>query len=350
MHLEDQVEWNEKLGFSLGIRYSIFQSLGAGTVFTYDSPGPKNFSTRNDSISFGNGEVITTNSGFELRAGLRYVLSEQASVKAAFNQSRQYIHTLTNSATLSPTDIWALTGYHLKPQLGNQWSVGYFQNLRDAAYELSLEAYYKRLKNLVDFKVGADFLLNEHLETVILQGPGKSYGFEFSLKKRGKLNGWLNYTFARTFLKLDSDFSEEVINEGAFFPTSYDKPHTVNLVANYKATRRISFSYNLNYSTGRPVTAPVGSYDFKGTSVVHFSDRNTFRIPDYLRMDVGINLEEGHLLKRLTHAYWAFSIYNVLGRDNPYSVFFDSRDGEVSAFKLVVFGNPIPTLSFNFRF
>lgn len=349
-HFEDQVEWNDQLGFSLGLRYSLFQSIGAGTVFTYDSPGPRNFATRRDSIVFQDGEVIKTNGGLEFRAAIRYAFNQQSSIKASFNQSRQYIHTLTNSGTLSPTDTWALTGYHLRPQLGNQWSVGYFQNFKEDQFELSIEGYYKKLKNLVDFKVGTEFLLNDFLETVVLQGPGKSYGLELALKKRGKLNGWFNYTYARTFLKLDSEFSEEVINEGAYYPTSYDKPHTINLVSNYKATRRISFSFNLNYSTGRPITAPVGTYDFKGNEVVHFSDRNTFRIPDYLRMDIGVNLEEGHLLKRLTHAYWAFSIYNVLGRDNPYSVFFDSRDGEVSAFKLVVFGNPIPTLSFNFRF
>lgn len=349
-HIEDQVEWNEYLAFSVGLRYTLFQSLGPGTVFQYSESGPKNRSTRQDSVQYGTGEVIKTNGGLEYRLSARYTLSESSSIKFGLNRSRQYIHTLTNSATLSPTDTWALTGFHLKPQIGDQISLGYFKNFPERRIEASIEGYYKRLQNLVDFKVGADFLLNPNLETAILQGPGRSYGFEFSLKKKGKLNGWLNYTFSRTLLQLSSEFPEETINEGAYFPASYDKPHAVNIVANYKATRRWSFSYNLNYSTGRPVTAPVGSYDFKGQSVVHFSDRNTFRIPDYLRMDVGVNLEEGHLLRRLSHAYWSLSIYNVLGRENPYSVFFDSREGEVEAFKLVVFGNPIPTLSFNFRF
>ncbi|MDW3194125.1 MAG: carboxypeptidase-like regulatory domain-containing protein [Cytophagales bacterium] len=350
LHAEDQVEWNEKMAFSVGLRYTLFQALGAGTVNQYAENGPKNRVTRQDSVSFGEGEVIKTNGGLEYRLSARYTLSESSSLKFGLNRSRQYIHTLTNSATLSPTDTWALTGFHLKPQIADQISLGYFRNFTEQRVEASIEGYYKRLQNLVDFKVGADFLLNPTIETAILQGPGRSYGVEFSLKKKGKLNGWFNYTFSRTLLQLSSDFAEEIINEGEYFPASYDKPHSINLVANYKATRRWSFSYNLNYSTGRPVTAPVGSYDFKGQSVVHFSDRNTFRIPDYLRMDIGINLEEGHLLNRFSHAYWSFSIYNVLGRDNPYSVFFDSREGEVEAFKLVVFGDPIPTLSFNFRF
>lgn len=350
LHVEDQVEWDERLAFSIGLRYALFQSLGPGTVSQYNEDGPKNRATRQDSVAYGQGEVIKTNGGLEYRLSARYTLSETSSLKFGVNRSRQYIHTLTNSATLSPTDTWALTGFHLKPQIADQVSLGYFRNFPEKRVEASIEGYYKRLQNLVDFKVGADFLLNPNLETAILQGPGRSYGIEFSLKKKGKLNGWLNYTFSRTLLQLSSDFAEETINEGEYFPASYDKPHSVNIVANYKATRRISFSFNMNYSTGRPVTAPVGTYEFKGQSVVHFSDRNTFRIPDYLRMDVGVNLEEGHLLKRLSHAYWSFSIYNVLGRDNPYSVFFDSREGEVEAFKLVVFGNAIPTLSFNFRF
>lgn len=350
IHIEDQVEWNERLAFSVGLRYTLFQALGPGTVPQYNEEGPKNRATRQDSVLYDRGEVIKTNGGLEYRLSARYTLTENSSLKFGLNRSRQYIHTLTNSATLSPTDTWALTGFHLKPQIGDQVSLGYFRNFPEKRLEASVEGYYKRLQNLVDFKVGADFLLNPNLETAILQGPGRSYGVEFSLKKKGKLNGWLNYTFSRTLLQLSSDFAEETMNEGEFFPASYDKPHSVNFVANYKATRRWSFSYNLNYSTGRPVTAPVGSYDFKGQSIVHFSDRNTFRIPDYLRMDIGINLEEGHLLRRLSHAYWSFSIYNVLGRDNPYSVFFDSRKGEVEAFKLVVFGDPIPTLSFNFRF
>lgn len=350
LHVEDQLEWDERLAFSIGLRYSLFQSLGPSIIHQYNEGGPRNRATRQDSVQYGNGEVIQTNGGLEYRLSARYTLSETSSLKFGLNRSRQYIHSLTNSATLSPTDTWALTGFHLKPQIADQVSLGYFRNFPEKRVEASVEGYYKRLQNLVDFKVGADFLLNPNLETAILQGPGRSYGIEFSLKKKGKLNGWLNYTFSRTLLQLSSDFAEETINEGEYFPASYDKPHSVNIVANYKATRRISFSFNMNYSTGRPVTAPVGTYEFKGQSVVHFSDRNTFRIPDYLRMDVGVNLEEGHLLKRLSHAYWSFSIYNVLGRDNPYSVFFDSREGEVEAFKLVVFGNAIPTLSFNFRF
>ena len=183
---------------------------------------------------------------------------------------------------------------------------------------------------MLDIKVGSQFLLNDFIETAILQGPGKSYGLEFSIRKsKGKFSGWLNYTYARTFIKLDGDSPEETINGGQFYAANYDKPHTVNLVTNFKLTRRVSFSYNFTYTSGRPVTYPTGAYTFKGIEVLNYSDRNQYRIPDYVRMDVGINIEEGHMLKKLAHSYWNFSVYNVLGRKNPFSVFFDENNGEI---------------------
>ena len=206
------------------------------------------------------------------------------------------------------------------------------------------------MQNLLDFKVGEDLLLNPTIETAVLQGPGKSYGIEFSVEKSGRLNGWVNYAYARTFIKLDGDFPEEIINEGEYYPTNFDKPHTINLVSNYRLTRRFSLSYNFTYNTGRPVTYPVAAYDFKGSQLVHYSDRNSKRIPDYMRMDVGVNLEPAHKIKKLARLYWSLSVYNVTSRNNAYSVFFDLRDGEVNGYKLVVFGSAIPTLSLNIEF
>ncbi|MDH5379519.1 MAG: TonB-dependent receptor, partial [Cyclobacteriaceae bacterium] len=144
-------------------------------------------------------------------------------------------------------------------------------------------------------------------------------------------------------------FNEEIINGGEYFPSNYDKPHSFNLVANYKFTRRLSFSFNLNYSTGRPVTYPVSAYYYKGTQFVQYSNRNFYRIPDYFRIDAGFNLEAGHKIKKLTHNYWSFSIYNVLGRDNPFSVFFDIQEGKIQGYQLIIFGSSIPTISYNFR-
>ena len=218
-------------------------------------------------------------------------------------------------------------------------------------YELSLEGYYKTSDNVLDFKVGAELLLNENIETEILQGEGKAYGVEFLMRKnRGKLNGWLGYTYSRSFLRFASDFREERINDGDFFPSNFDRPHDVSLVANYKLTRRFSLSTNFVYQTGRPITFPVGSFNFNNSEFVLFSDRNEFRIPDYYRLDIGLNIEGNHKIKKFAHSFWTISVYNVLGRNNPYSVFFLTEDGEVRALQSSIFAIPIPSITYNFKF
>lgn len=350
IYVEDDYIFSDNLTLSAGLRYSIFSTFGEATVSEYQRGLPKQTDTRIGTTEFARGEHIKTYHGPELRLSARYKIDKESSVKAAYNRTRQYIHTLNNAASLSPTDTWTLSGEHLLPQIADQISLGYYRNLKSNMFETSIEVYYKDLQNLLDFKVGADFLLNENIETVTLQGPGKSYGVELSIKKSGKLNGWINYSFARSFLRLNGRSPEETVNGGAFFPTNYDIPNTVNLVANYKLTHRVGLSYNFTYRTGRPVTYPVGQYDFKGTQAVHYADRNSLRIPDYIRMDLGINLEAGHKLDKLAYSYWTLSVYNVLGRDNPFSVFFDVRDSQVNAFKLVVFSDPIPTITYNFKF
>lgn len=350
LYISDEYNFSKRISIYAGLRYTMFSAFGEQTVFDYEEGAAKNSDTRIGSRDFAKGEHIKTYHGPEFRIGGRYKINDASSFKLAYNRTRQYVHTLSNSASLSPTDTWRLSSVHLKPQIADQYSLGFFRNFLGNKYETSVEVYYKDLQNLLDFKVGSQFLLNNFVETVALQGPGKSYGVEVSIKKTGKLNGWLNYAFARTLIQIAGDTPEETINEGQFYPANYDVPHTVNLVANYKMTHRISFSYNFTYSTGRPVTYPVGTFNFLGEESVHYTDRNAFRIPDYIRMDFGVNLEAGHKLDKLAHSYWSFSIYNLLGRDNPFSVFFDVRDGEVQGYQLIVFGNPIPTVSYNFKF
>ena len=350
LYVSDQIELTSNLTVYGGLRYSMFNSLGPQDVYTYAEGLPKNGASRTDTISYNSGEVIKTYHGPEVRVFGRYAFADNSSIKLSYNRTRQYIHTLSNTTSLSPTDTWRLSSDHLKPQIADQISVGYYMNFLNNQLEASVETYYKKMQNLVDFKVGASFLLNPTVETEILQGDGKSYGIEFSLKKSGKLNGWLNYSYSRSLMQLDGNSIEETVNQGAFYPTNYDKPHIFNLVANYKFTHRISASTNLTYSSGRPVTYPVAVYQFQGAESIHYSDRNAFRIPDYFRIDIGINLEGNHKIKKLAHSFWTFSIYNVLGRDNPYSVFFDVEDGQVNGYQLVIFSEPIPTITYNFKF
>ncbi|MFY0608448.1 MAG: TonB-dependent receptor [Cyclobacteriaceae bacterium] len=339
-----------KLRLSGGLRYVLFNTLGERTVNQYQEGSPKSAETLEDKTYFGEGEIAKTYHGPEWRISSRYTLDRLSSIKAGLSRTRQYIHTMSNSASLSPTDTWRLSSEYLRPQVSDEISLGYYRNLRSNTLEFSIEGYYKWLQNLVDFKTGATFLLNQSIERATLQGPGKSYGLELTLTKSGRLNGWINYTYARTFIKLDGDFQEEIVNNGEFFPTNYDTPHTLNMVANYKLTRRLSFSLNSTYNTGRPVTVPVAAFDYKGSKNIHFSDRNAFRIPDYFRLDLGINLEGNHKIEKLSHSFWSLSIYNLTGRDNPFSVFFDIEGTEIRGSQLVVFGNPIPTISYNFEF
>lgn len=350
LYLSGQFGLNDRLLVSGGIRYSMFNALGAQSVFQYADGAPKNGDSRIDTVHYAHNEIIETYHGPEFRLSGRYALNDFSSVKLSYNRTRQYIHMLSNSTAISPTDIWRISGEHLRPQVADQVSLGYYRNLFGNQYEISVEGYYKDLQDLVDFKVGGTFVLNPAVETQILQGDGKSYGVEFSIKKSGKLNGWFNYTYARTFMKLDGDSPEERINQGEFYPTNYDKPHTVNLVANYKLTHRLSASTNVTFNTGRPTTYPVAVFDFAGEQNLHYSDRNQYRIPNYFRVDLGLNLEGNHKTSKLAHAFWTLSVYNLLGRDNPYSVFFDSDNGEVKGYKLIIFGSPIPTLTYNFKF
>lgn len=347
----DSYTVNKKLLLDLGIRYSTFTVLGPSDQRKYNNDIPKSEDSLLDITNYGSGEVIDTYGGPEVRVSSRYLIDPTLSLKASFNTSYQYIHTLSNTTTVSPIDTWKLSDSNIKPQQGIQYSLGVYKNLDGNDYELSIESYYKRLKNTLDFKTGANLFLNETIETEVLQGKGKTYGVELLIKKNtGKLNGWLAYTYSRSYYKFDSDFREERINDGHFFPSNFDKPHDLNLVANYKFTRRFSVSSNFVYQTGRPVTYPIGNYTFNNSTFVLYSDRNQNRIPDYYRFDLSFNVEGNHKKNKTLHSFWSLSIYNLLGRNNPYSVFFISEEGEVKAFQSSIFSIPIPSLTYNIKF
>jgi len=349
--LSSKLDVSKKLGFDVGLRYSIYAFLGPGEQRIYEPNLPRNESTLIATEEFNNNEVVKTYNGLEGRLSARYFLAEDFSIKGSYNNTYQYIHTLSTNTTVSPTDTWKLSDKNIRPQRAQQASLGLYKNFRDNKYEVSLEGYYKTYDDILDYKVGAQLLLNETLETEVLQGEGKSYGIEFLVRRNeNRWNGWIGYTYSRTFLKLDSQFAEERVNAGEYFPANYDKPHDFSAVLNYKLTQRFSFSGNFAYQTGRPITYPIGTYIFNGAEFTLYSDRNKFRIPDYYRLDIGFNYEGNHKKKKLAQSFWNLSIYNVLGRNNPYSVFFVTDDGQVKAFQSSIFAVPIPTLTFNFKF
>ncbi|OAB78755.1 TonB-dependent receptor [Cochleicola gelatinilyticus] len=351
LFFSDEYTVNEKLLVNAGLRYSFYAALGEGVQRIYNSNTPKSTATLQEVEQFGSNEIIKTYGGAEARISARYLLRPDLSLKASYSNTLQYIHTLSTNTTVSPTDTYKLSDKNIEPQRANQYSLGLFKNLEDNTYEISVEGYFKRSKNILDYKVGAELLLNEQLETEVLQGDGRSYGVEFLVRKtKGKLNGWLGYSYSKSLIKLDGNFLEEKVNNGEYFPANYDKPHDVSIVANYKLTKRFSLSANFVYQTGRPVTFPVGTYELGGADYVLYSDRNAFRIPDYYRLDLSLNIEGDHRLQKLAHSFWNISVYNVLGRNNPYSVYFVTEGGEIKAFQNSIFSIPVPTITYNFKF
>ncbi|MNX58835.1 Ferrienterobactin receptor precursor [compost metagenome] len=351
IYFSDNYTLSEKFLISIGLRYSTYSALGESTQRIYESNAPVNDNTVIGTQHYKKNEVIKTYGGFEPRIAARYLFTDDFSVKASYDKTFQYIHLLTNNTTQSPTDSWKLSDLNIAPQEAQQFSLGFYKNLDNDNIELSLEGYYKKSNNLLDYKVGSELLLNENTETQLLQGEGKAYGVEVLLKKNaGKLNGWLGYTYSRTFIRINTEFIDEKVNNGHYFPTNFDKPHEVSAVLNYKFTKRYSLSGNFVYQSGRPITYPIGSYIYNGMEYTLYSDRNKFRIPDYYRLDLGFNIEGNHKIKKLSHSFWNISVYNVLGRNNPYSIFFITTDGQIKAYKTSIFSVPIPTITYNVKF
>lgn len=351
VYFEDSFEVNDRWLLNAGIRYSVFAALGGREQNIYQPGVPKRVSTIVETRVYDDSEVMETYGGPELRLSSRYLLTQDLSVKLSYNNTYQYIHSLSNNTTASPTDTYKLSDINITPQAARQYSLGLYQNLANNTYELSVEGFYKTSANILDYKVGAELFLNEAIETEVLQGEGRAYGAEFLLKKTiGKLNGWLGYTYSRSLIKLDSEYREERVNNGEYFPSNFDKPHDLSMVANYKVTRRFSFSANFVYQTGRPVTVPTGKFYEDGSEYVLYSNRNQYRIPDYYRLDLSFNVEGNHKLQKIAHSFWNISVYNVLGRNNPYSVFFVTEDGEIKAYKSSIFAIPVPTITYNLRF
>ena len=351
LYFGDQYNITPKLSVNAGLRYSMFNFMGPYTVNNYADGLPRDTSTITGKTSYGSGKFIKTYHAPEIRVALRYAFSDSSSVKLSFNTLQQYIHSLSNTVNVSPTDIWKLSDPHIKPQQGAQLSLGFYRNFKSNTIETSLEVYYKRTKNFLDYKGGAQLLLNSHIETDVLSTRGKAYGIEFLIKKNsGKLNGWLSYSFSRTFLQVDDPLAGQTVNHGNYYPASFDKPHNVNFIGNYRISRRYSFSLNVVYSTGRPITLPIGVFTLGGANSLLYSDRNQYRVPDYFRSDFSVNIDGNHKIKQRFHNSWSFGVYNLTARQNAYSVYFVQEQGKINGYQLSIFGTAIPFVTYNIKF
>lgn len=351
LYVGDKYDITSDLSLNAGIRYSLYDYLGPKTVDYYAPDLPRTSVNVLDSVTYKSGQVINTYHGPEIRVAARYNLGGDMSVKASYNTLRQYLHLLSNSTAISPIDIYKLSDPNIKPTLGSQVSLGLYRNYAANTIETSVEVYYKNIEDYLDYKSGATLLLNQHEEQEVLNTKGKAYGIEFLVKKTaGKLNGWISYTYSRTFLKQDDPFAGETINNGNFYPANYDKPNDVNVIGNYRFSHRFSISLDVTYSTGRPITLPTDKYSYGGSERVDYSDRNAYRIPDYFRSDFSMNIEGNHKVHQLTHNSWTIGVYNLTGRANAYSTFFAEQGGTISGYKLSIFAWPIPFVNYNIRF
>lgn len=351
IYFGDEYKLSDKLSMNMGLRYSMFNFTGPRLVYTYVPGVPRDENSLVDSINYSGGKFIKTYHGPEFRFSTRYILTDNSSLKFSYNTLRQYIHALSNTASLAPTDTWKLSDTYIRPQLGQQFSLGYYHNFRSNSIETSAEIYYKALRNYVDFKSGAQLLMNSKIEADIINTRGRAYGIELMLKKAsGKLNGWISYAYSRTFLQMDDPIAGEIINNGDYYPASFDKPHTVNFISNYRFSHRYAVSLNTVYSTGRPITLPLALFDYGGSQRVYYSQRNQYRIPDYFRVDLSVNIEGNHKIKKLLHSSWSFGVYNISFRQNPYSVYFVKEGNVIKGYQLSIFGTAIPFITYNFKF
>jgi hypothetical protein len=351
LYLGDQYSISQDFSINAGIRYTVYNYLGPNQVYQYVPGLPRETFTIKDTVSYSSGQIIKTYALPEVRFSARYSITNSASLKFSFNTMSQFIHVISNTTNISPTDIWKLSDPNIKPQQGQQISLGFYKNFRQNSIETSVEIYYKRMQDYLDYKSGASLLLNPHIETDVFETQGKAYGIELLLKKTtGKINGWISYTYSRTFLKQDDPLAGQLVNNGNYYPASFDKPNMVNFIGNYRFSHRYSLSLNVVYSTGRPITLPLAVVRQDGAATLYYSDRNAYRIPDYFRTDISVNMDGNHKLNKKTHNSWSFGIYNVTGRQNAYSVYFVQENGKVKGYQLSIFGAPIPFITYNIKF
>jgi hypothetical protein len=350
LYIQEEFKISPKFSINAGLRQSFYQLLGPADQYIFDENRPRSPVSITDTVQFAAAGIIKNYQMPEPRLLINYLMSPNSSIKLSYNRTRQYIHLISNSTSITPLDIWKLSSPYIKPQTGDQAAIGIFNNLLGNSVETSLEIYYKHISNIVDYKDGAEIYFNETLEADLINGNARSYGVELMVRKHvGRLTGWANYTYSRTFNIVDGDFPESRINNGNPYPSNFDRPHMANFASVYQINKRVGFSMNFVYNSGRPVTVPDSKYYFQGILIPNFPERNNYRLPDYHRLDITITVEPNHRRSKKYEANWSFSVYNVYSRNNIYSIFFRANNVLPESYRLSVIGAAIPTITYNFR-
>ena len=364
LYLEADHIISEKFSLKYGLRFSNFTRLGQDELNIYENDNPLIYNQQlqkyepanaTGSIGYKKNDILKSFNNFEPRLSLSYLLNSESSIKASFNKMAQYLHLLSNTSSPTPLDIWVPSGPFIKPQLLDQYAVGYFRRIKDGDFSLETEFFYKDVKNRIDYINGANLVANNEIETVILNGKSRAYGLEFLFRKNeGKLKGWLAYTLSKSEqLTSGRNINEPGINNGEWYNTPYDKTHDLSVNAVYELSSKWKFNTNFLLQTGQPTNYPVGQYEFQGLNVPIYNDnqRNANRLPTYHRLDLSATLTPVKNNNRDLQAEWVFGIYNIYNRKNAASIAF-SRNTETSAneaIKTSIFGI-VPSITYNFKF
>jgi len=361
-YLDAEHQISDNLTFSYGIRFSSFLRLGQDELNIYENNQAVIF---NEELQIyekstpirvdvhDRSDIIESFNNIEPRFSFAYQLNDNTSIKASYNRISQYLHLLSNTSSPTPLDVWTPSGKYIKPQLLDQYAVGYFKNIKSNLYSLEIESFYKNIKNRIDYIDGADLIANNAIEQVILNGKARAYGLEFLIRKNeGRFKGWLAYTVSKSEQQTKGrNMSELGINNGNWYNTPYDKTHDISFTGSYELNKRWKFNANFLFQTGQPTTYPNGQYEYNGINIPSFSRRNEFRLPSYHRLDLSINYSPKQKHKKRWESQWVFGIYNIYNRKNAASISFreNRNTGTNEAVQLSIFGI-VPSISYNFKF
>jgi hypothetical protein len=343
--------------FSLGARYSAFINMGQKEVYQYETGKVKSLTSISDTLAANSTDARKVFHNLLPRVSAKFRLNDNTSFKIGHIGSVQYMHLLSNTLSPASSDFWQISGEHLLPTKMHQTTLGIYKYVERFDMDMSVEVFYRKFDDVVDYKDGADLLFNETLETELLRGNERAFGMEVFMKKKfGKLTGWVGYTLSKSERQVNGELQEEKINNGAYFPTNYDRTHDVAVTGIYQLTKYFSLSSNFVFHTGRPYSFPDSKYEIDDMLVPHFPNRNLNRLSHYHRLDIAAtwNLKpfrKRNGKKRKSEESWVFSIYNVYGRRNAQAYFFKENEfGEPVIEKLSILGSMIPSVTYNFKF
>lgn len=354
LFISNQQQLTDKITLEYGARLSIFQNIGKSDVYIYEDPKDNTVTTHLDTLHFDKLENIKTYVNFEPRIAMRYMVSENESVKISYNRMVQNTHLIAAGTIPLPFNTWSPSSYYLKPQLADQFAVGYFRNMNNNMFELSVESYYKKISNVTDFADNAELFINRNVSTEYRQGDSWAYGAEFMLnKKQGRLTGMVTYTWSKAMREIEG------VNQGKEYAASYDRRNVANFVAAYDLNPKWSFGASFTYSTGRPITLPAGKYEYGHYQPDVITERNGYRLPDFHHLDLSATLNPRKNSSRRFKGQWVFSVYNVYSRQNAFTVYTRTKqdddgnivgDGTQKETRLIYLFPVMPFVTYNFKF